>query len=44
MQLAEAELSRRGVTLLVLHATEKGRPLYAELGWVPGTAEMVKSI
>ena len=44
MQLAEAELTARGVSLLVLHATEKGRPLYSELGWVAGTAEMVKQI
>jgi ribosomal protein S18 acetylase RimI-like enzyme len=44
MQLAEAELARRGVSLLILHATEKGRPLYMELGWVAGSAEMVKQI
>jgi GNAT superfamily N-acetyltransferase len=42
MQLAEEELARRGVSLLVLHATEKGRPLYSELGWVAGSAEMIK--
>lgn len=42
MQLAESELARRGATLLVLHATEKGRPLYAELGWTTGSAEMIK--
>jgi GNAT superfamily N-acetyltransferase len=44
MQLAEEELSGRGVSLLILHATEKGRPLYTELGWVSGSAEMVKRI
>jgi ribosomal protein S18 acetylase RimI-like enzyme len=44
MQLAEEELSGRGVSLLILHATEKGRPLYTELGWVAGSAEMVKQI
>ena len=42
MQLAEDELSRRGVSLLVLHATEKGRPLYSDLGWLAGSAEMIK--
>jgi ribosomal protein S18 acetylase RimI-like enzyme len=42
MQLAEDELTRRGVSLLVLHATEKGRPLYSELGWDAGSAEMIK--
>jgi GNAT superfamily N-acetyltransferase len=44
MQLAEDELSQRGVTFMVLHATEKGRPLYAELGWEAGSAEMVKRL
>jgi len=44
MELAEEELRRRGVELLVLHATEKGRPLYAQLGWVAGTAEMIRQI
>jgi ribosomal protein S18 acetylase RimI-like enzyme len=42
MQLAEDELSGRGVSLLVLHATEKGRPLYSDLGWTAGSAEMIK--
>jgi ribosomal protein S18 acetylase RimI-like enzyme len=42
MQLAEEELTSRGVSLLVLHATEKGRPLYSGLGWVAGSAEMIK--
>jgi ribosomal protein S18 acetylase RimI-like enzyme len=42
MQLAEEELARRGVSLLVLHATEKGRPLYSDLGWSAGSAEMIK--
>ena len=44
MTLAEEELAKRGVTLLVLHATEKGRPLYSELGWVAGSAEMIKKL
>jgi ribosomal protein S18 acetylase RimI-like enzyme len=42
MQLAEEELTRRGVSLLFLHATEKGRPLYSQLGWTAGSAEMIK--
>jgi ribosomal protein S18 acetylase RimI-like enzyme len=42
MELAEQELTRRGASLLILHATEKGRPLYSQLGWVAGSAEMVK--
>lgn len=43
MQLAEQELTRRGASLLVLHATEKGRPLYAGLGW-SASSEMTKSV
>jgi GNAT superfamily N-acetyltransferase len=44
MQLAEEELIRRRVSLMVLHATDKGRPLYSELGWVAGSAEMIKRL
>jgi|SRR5579863_3384212 len=44
MQLAEEELTRRGASLLVLHATDKGRPLYSELGWTAGSAEMIKRL
>ena len=44
MQLAEAELAKRGASLLILHATEKGRPLYSELGWIAGSAEMIKRL
>jgi ribosomal protein S18 acetylase RimI-like enzyme len=44
MQLAEEELTRRGVSTLVLHATEKGRSLYSQLGWTAGSAEMIKSV
>lgn len=44
MELAEQELAKRGATCLILHATEKGRPLYSELGWVPGSAEMIKRL
>ena len=43
MRLAEAEFARRQVTFAILHATEKGRELYAGLGW-NGTTEMSKSI
>lgn len=43
MQLADAEFARRGVTYAVLHATEKGRPLYQGLGW-SGTTEMAKRL
>ncbi len=42
MQLAEEELTRRGVSLLILHATQKGRSLYSQLGWEAGSAEMLK--
>jgi GNAT superfamily N-acetyltransferase len=44
MQMAEEELRRQDASLLILHATEKARPLYTELGWTSGTAEMVKSL
>jgi ribosomal protein S18 acetylase RimI-like enzyme len=43
MRLADAEFARRGVRYCVLHATEKARPLYQELGW-SGTAEMAKAL
>ena len=43
MSLAEAEFARRGVGFAVLHATEKGRPLYQGLGW-NGTTEMAKTL
>jgi ribosomal protein S18 acetylase RimI-like enzyme len=43
MRLAEEEFAKRGVSFLVLHATEKGQPLYRDLGW--GTSsEMTKTI
>jgi ribosomal protein S18 acetylase RimI-like enzyme len=44
MELAEEELVRRQVSLVVLHATDKGRPLYSELGWMASSAEMVKPL
>lgn len=43
MRLADAEFARRGVDYAVLHATDKGRPLYQELGW-NGTTEMAKTL
>jgi ribosomal protein S18 acetylase RimI-like enzyme len=43
MRLAEAEFERRGVGFAILHATEKGRDLYAGLGW-SGTTEMSKTL
>jgi ribosomal protein S18 acetylase RimI-like enzyme len=43
MRLAEAEFASRGVEFAVLHATEKGQPLYRGLGWGP-TAEMTKRL
>ena len=44
MQLAEDGLAKRGATLLILHATDKARPLYSQLGWVAGSAEMIKQL
>jgi hypothetical protein len=41
MAEADAEFARRGISYLVLHATEAGRALYAQIGWAP-TAEMAK--
>jgi ribosomal protein S18 acetylase RimI-like enzyme len=41
MELADAELAARGVSFVILHATEQGRRLYAELGW-SATTEMSK--
>lgn len=43
MKLAEAEFVRRGVHYAVLHATDKGRPLYQGLCW-NGTTEMAKTL
>jgi ribosomal protein S18 acetylase RimI-like enzyme len=43
MRLAEAEFANRGVEFAVLHATEKGQPLYLGLGWGP-TSEMTKRL
>ena len=40
MDRAVAEGRRRGLDLLVLHASPMGRPLYDLLGWTPGS-EMV---
>jgi ribosomal protein S18 acetylase RimI-like enzyme len=43
MKLADAEFIRRGVGYAVLHATDKGRPLYQRLDW-SGTTEMAKTL
>jgi ribosomal protein S18 acetylase RimI-like enzyme len=43
MALAEAEFRRRGIAYAVLHATEMGRPLYEEAGWV-ATSEMARAL
>jgi ribosomal protein S18 acetylase RimI-like enzyme len=43
MQLADEEFIRRGVSYAVLHATEKGKPLYQGLDW-SGTTEMAKTL
>lgn len=43
MRLADAEFLKRGVQFAFLHATEKGRGLYAGLGW-QGTTEMSKIV
>jgi ribosomal protein S18 acetylase RimI-like enzyme len=41
MRLAQTELDRRGVQFAILHATEKGMPLYRQLGW-DTTSEMAR--
>ncbi len=43
MQRAEAAFARRGVQFAVLHATAKGKGLYADMAW-SGTTEMAKRI
>lgn len=43
MELAEAEFARRELPFAILHATEMGKPMYAELGW-KGTTEMAKAL
>jgi ribosomal protein S18 acetylase RimI-like enzyme len=39
MMESQAELTRRGLSYAVLHATANGRKLYEKLGWA-GTSEM----
>ncbi|MEX5404685.1 GNAT family N-acetyltransferase [Stenotrophomonas sp. WED208] len=43
MSWADRAFAERGVTYAVLHATEQGRPLYADLGWAP-TREMARTL
>ena len=43
MAAAEAELVRRGVGFVVLHASDSGRRLYEQLGWT-ATTELSKSL
>jgi ribosomal protein S18 acetylase RimI-like enzyme len=43
MDAGDAELTRRGVSFSVLHATRMGVPLYERLGW-SRTSEMSKSL
>lgn len=43
MELIEAETAARGIAHACLHASDAGRPLYANLGWQPA-AEMVKNL
>jgi ribosomal protein S18 acetylase RimI-like enzyme len=43
MRLAEAHFADRGLDFAILHATEKGEPLYRNLGW-GATTEMAKTI
>jgi ribosomal protein S18 acetylase RimI-like enzyme len=43
MNLAEAEFVTRGAGYAVLHATDKGKPLYQGLGW-SSTTEMAKTL
>jgi GNAT superfamily N-acetyltransferase len=43
MRLAREEGRRRGLEMMVLHATAMGRPMYEKLGWTQ-TAEMSLSL
>ena len=43
MELADQRFQELGVSLVVLHATEKGQKLYRTLGWSE-TSEMVKRL
>ena len=42
MDRATAEGRRRGLDLLVLHASAMGRPLYESLGWRAGTEMLLR--
>lgn len=42
MAAGEAEFAARKIDFLVLHATDAGRPLYAQMGWNAPDTEMIK--
>jgi GNAT superfamily N-acetyltransferase len=41
MEMATAEGRRRGIQLIVLHASPMGRPLYERMGWRVGSEMML---
>lgn len=43
MQIAKSEFAKGGIDFAVLHATEVGKPVYEQKGWVR-TSEMAKQI
>jgi GNAT superfamily N-acetyltransferase len=43
MEASDREFARRGLSYLILHATDAGRPLYERSGWKP-TTEMAKTL
>lgn len=43
MELGEAELKKRGATLIVLHASDAGREIYDKSGW-KRSSEMIKHV
>ena len=41
VEIAVAECRKRNVQVAVLHASKMGRPVYASLGWQPGSEMML---